>query len=444
MSAIIIPSKNIFSKDYNPVIDNKIDKIEINTNQVKIIIDKDNLSYGETIKTAPFVNNGNADYTVDGSTTYQNSNKSSSDDSAQIQNGTLNVTKYFRLVSYSEMKLGFLSIPIKIYVKTFENDNKLIKSLNGGESIQYNSSYGSTEYSVSGSWTYTGNPLNLLLSNIEYTVGNSQGVTNKAGNIIDDNLTNAPDNQVSVTSDNKIKYHFQFSTTFKPENSYLGQQVSLSVNNDVILDNKTQKGNFVKKTDENGDYFETTLTVLCSRRIVSLINADFQTGYSSISSMPNHTMTGACYLDITYNITFNVSGEMIVLSVIDLLKTIGNKNSKNFISIDNNELLQDTNTNLEQNFQVVIDEWENGKQTATITCPIADYYDENGNKVIDISTSNKMLFSEGDIVVPQIYTNKGDKPLSYNKDFTPKQFRVVGTKISKEQGGMQELTLQEV
>ena len=79
-----------------------------------------------------------------------------------------------------------------------------------------------------------------------------------------------------------------------------------------------------------------------------------------------------------------------------------------------------------------------------ITCPIADFYDTNGNKVIDTSISGKMLFDIGDIVIPYNYTNQGDKPVAYNKDFTPKQFKVVGTQISMKQGVTQELTLQEV
>lgn len=93
--------------------------------------------------------------------------------------------------------------------------------------------------------------------------------------------------------------------------------------------------------------------------------------------------------------------------------------------------------------QNIIDGYKNGKQTAKISCAVDDYYDENGNKIIDTATSDKPLFDIDDIVIPYVYTNKGDKPLSYNKDFTPKQFRVVGTKISDRQGGMQELTLLE-
>lgn len=58
--------------------------------------------------------------------------------------------------------------------------------------------------------------------------------------------------------------------------------------------------------------------------------------------------------------------------------------------------------------------------------------------------SKKMIFEIGDIVIPYTYTNKGDIPISYNRDLTQKKFRVIGTSILKKQGVQQVLTLQEV
>ena len=108
-------------------------------------------------------------------------------------------------------------------------------------------------------------------------------------------------------------------------------------------------------------------------------------------------------------------------------------------------MIQSTNTpTQESKYQEIIDKWKDGKQTATIACPIVDFYDTNGNKVIDTSVGDKMLFDIGDIVIPYTYTNQGDKPISYNKNFTPKRFKVVGVGISKQQGGAQELTLQAI
>lgn len=143
--------------------------------------------------------------------------------------------------------------------------------------------------------------------------------------------------------------------------------------------------------------------------------------------------------------TFYVQGDYIENS--DDLISYGN--GMNLVNLSSSELLQDgaksSNKRMSKFLaENILNSYKNGKQTAVISCPVANYYDENGNKVIDISTSGKMLFHEGDIVIPYVYTNQGDRPLSYNKDFTPKQFKVIGTKLSKLQGGMQELTLQEV
>lgn len=122
---------------------------------------------------------------------------------------------------------------------------------------------------------------------------------------------------------------------------------------------------------------------------------------------------------------------------------VGNGNK--VFSFDGNELIQTTNTpTQESKYQSIIDKWESGKQTAIITCPITDYYDLTGSKVINVNTGSKMVFDIGDIVIPFCYTNHGDKPISYNKNFAPKQFKVVGTSISKKQGIQQTLTLQEI
>ncbi len=208
------------------------------------------------------------------------------------------------------------------------------------------------------------------------------------------------------------------------------------------------------------------------------------------------------------------------------VRSYGNGN-KPFVVNENKSKLLQTNTknkNVTQGkylSESIIDKWKYGKQTATITCAITDYYDEEGNEIIspninirikclqkenpsigfyrltfqEIETraldgkeiiiqvnqiEEKLIVSKynvetgifnafsffpvikagetyivsnirfpaifhiGDIVIPYRYTNQGDKPLSYNKDFTPKQFKVVGTKLITNQGVSQELTLQEV
>jgi hypothetical protein len=65
-----------------------------------------------------------------------------------------------------------------------------------------------------------------------------------------------------------------------------------------------------------------------------------------------------------------------------------------------------------------------------ILCSISDYYDQNGNKVIDTNDTTpnpKMLFEEFDLVIPYIFNAKGkDEPMSVDKQNVAKTFVVVG------------------
>ena len=92
------------------------------------------------------------------------------------------------------------------------------------------------------------------------------------------------------------------------------------------------------------------------------------------------------------------------------------------------------------------EEYARGKETATIRCSIADYYDESGNKVIAIDNSTKkMFFEEGDQVIPMVYGADGqDHAMSLYKNGSPKVFNVLGSKIYYDGAVWQELSLQEV
>lgn len=94
-------------------------------------------------------------------------------------------------------------------------------------------------------------------------------------------------------------------------------------------------------------------------------------------------------------------------------------------------------------FADVKDKYANGKETATLRCSIADYYDGNGVK--RISKDEAQIFSIYDKVQPMICGANGqDTPMSKNKDGLPKEFQVLSTKIFFDGAVWQELTLQEV
>jgi hypothetical protein len=92
----------------------------------------------------------------------------------------------------------------------------------------------------------------------------------------------------------------------------------------------------------------------------------------------------------------------------------------------------------------VLTQYAKGKETATLLCDIANYYNESGEKVIDTKT-NKMSFRLHDQVIPYVFGENGqDKPMSKYQDGSAKVFEVVGSNIIYDGAVWQELNLQEI
>jgi hypothetical protein len=163
------------------------------------------------------------------------------------------------------------------------------------------------------------------------------------------------------------------------------------------------------------------------------------------------------YVPKEIKLSFN--GDTIGIDLNDKTVYINGQTAKKVHSVDGNELMQTDNywlptgeSAIERSYGKTQEEYSNGKETATIRCSIADYYeaDKDGfptkNKVISIDKSTgRMLFKEYDIVIPMVYGADGkDRPMSKYKDGTPKQFRVLGVKPYYNGAVWQELYLQEI
>lgn len=121
-------------------------------------------------------------------------------------------------------------------------------------------------------------------------------------------------------------------------------------------------------------------------------------------------------------------------------------------SIDSNELIQTTTYKdmptqpiSQYIYKQIKNNWEQGKETATIKCSIGEYYDDNGNLVI--STKNNelpMLFNIKDKVIPYIaVANGGTEPLSKKLNGNPKIFKITQIRPYFDGAFWQELQLQE-
>lgn len=111
-----------------------------------------------------------------------------------------------------------------------------------------------------------------------------------------------------------------------------------------------------------------------------------------------------------------------------------------------------------QNYQSVLTEYANGKETATLLCDINDNYEyDGGEKVIGIDGKNKMSFDLYDEVIPMVwraeptYDEKGfasivnkDVPISTYADGSPKVFKVIRVKPFYNGAVWQEIEIQEV
>lgn len=397
MAVIQIPSKNIFSIDNPKIIDNIIDKIEINTNNTKIIVDKDGLSYTETVGT-PMNIVGNY-YEIADAQNYSINRKSSDESIVSIIEGSNARNATFQLLLYTEMRLGYLTIPIKIYKNTYSD--KYITDIYYGVDqenqprIEYTSLYNEAEIPTTGQWRYQDTSQKYPSANdsVTFTIGSPSSARQTNGKILLDNLTDNTDNQVTQ-SENTINYHYKITPSFRPSGATTS--VNLSAENNISLEDKTRvtQSRFTKGKDEQGDYFYIELTILCSRQITTLINPDYEMPYYTRGSIPNpHTLSGSSYIDVTSNVSFTFHGETIQLDVGELLKYVGKENGTNVFSVDTNELVQQSNTPLLEKYEKILEAYKDGKETATILCSIDNYYTAKKDKAISIEP-NSIAFSE--------------------------------------------------
>lgn len=101
---------------------------------------------------------------------------------------------------------------------------------------------------------------------------------------------------------------------------------------------------------------------------------------------------------------------------------------------------------VQSSYNEIIREWKNGKEVATLSCAVDDYYTHYGVKEIDKSgKTGKMLFSIGDIVVPYIFGANGKEiPMSKYKDGLPKQFKIIKSGVQYAGSPRSEILIQEI
>jgi hypothetical protein len=418
--AIIIPSRNIYDKNHNKIRDNVIDNVEIDGSEVV----PDN-HYDEVVATLSKVITEDMVFTEENS----ESNRVNAD-KYEYSSGS-GMSGYRQgVVAYMHIQAIYAIIDIEIDRKS--SVSSIINKIKTSQSKDENGYYiPDIKYTSSGD-TYT-QDISAIYSYSGFSSFNDGKLSN----------FNRDDSSLVVSSGNlslvKIPYTYSRGT------STAGLEATI-------------KSDITDKTDIVGiDVTETEyaysmkLTCLVGTKIDEM-SAD--SGSISIyEAFPtNLTLMGKSTYQYPKQVDITFYGNTIGIDLVD--KTVKIGSGKHPFSIGgNNELLQTSNyidtvqcKAIDTDYNNTLTKYSNGKETATILCSISDYYDESKNKVIAIDNStNKMCFRMYDIVEPYVFGANGqDKPLSKNKDGSPKQFQVLGVKPIYDGAVWQELTLQEV
>ena len=144
-------------------------------------------------------------------------------------------------------------------------------------------------------------------------------------------------------------------------------------------------------------------------------------------------------------IQWEIFGDVIVADYENKELTITEENitptDDGVYRIEGSEILQ----RIGRRYDSVIKAYANGKKTATLTVAFGDYYDHSTGD-LKISVGNNALpmgFSIYDRVIPYVFSAKGDKPLSTDKDGTPTEFVVLQVEPFYDGSTLQKIYLQE-
>lgn len=412
--AIIIPSRNIYEKNHNKIRDNVIDNVEIDAKNVVA----DN-KYDEVVNTQ--------ELGIGFNDIVNGEEEAKFNQRVDVYlNGTLEYVSY----AYAYMQASYIkdvnfNIPILI-------DNHFIQSIKDltSKNDETNEEETNIKYTI-----YGKKREGIVKGSIEIKQGNDLSVSLE-------NVEFIPEKESDITA---LSFPTMVSITAK---CFRQPNISSTIEVKDIDISTIHKTKIVEDTENDAWTFETPISILCGLKVASF-KEDYFNGVAPTSYTKESIGVYEEYIPTEISITFY--GNTIGIDLVDKTVKIGSGNHPFSIG-GSNELLQTSNyidtvqhKAIDTDYNNTLTKYSNGKETATILCSISDYYDESKNKVIAIDNANKMCFRMYDIVEPYVFGADGkDKPLSRNKDGSPKQFQVLGVKPIYDGAVWQELTLQEV
>lgn len=445
--AIIIPSKNIYGDIENPKIrDNRIENIS-----VEVVTITPNNTYNQTIYNEQlFVSNDTEE-----ETTEQVAVTSAPRDTNDYGILGVGVKTVFKKTTIKELiipKAQNNRVITKVYegknkngnpniniskgaVKTTITNAKVSRSFkassltNGTFSFDVFENLGKDEI-LSVSETENSNSINGFT--IRLVARNQVGSDGSTPSWDNATITQAENNQNTITGE----YYYISSNSTSSLLKTLTENYS-SIETDLAS---------VKVVDNGDSYSLSNLEFITERTTFFVASANNY--YGASSNLPNYSFPSllAKIEQKVSSLEISINGNAlgIELATNYIPYGVGGKP----ISLSGSEILQETTkTNgiatSKHLSNMVLSQYSNGKETATLLCDINNYYNEDGSIAIEKSGFVK-VFRIGDIVLPMVFGANGqDRPMSTYKDGTPKYFKVVGTRVFFDGAVWQELTLQE-
>lgn len=402
MTPILIPSKNIYKKQYEKLIDNFVDLVNVKTFDYKIALQ---------------------DKTV--FSIYTSSGFSEIDDT--YSNIKFETKEYVAGIGQTEYHISRAYASIKPYTYSAQftipkDENKeFVTQLT---ELKFDAICSVTRGNAKATSGYRNGVATIF--DIEYTTRNTETIT-----VID----------------------FPVSVTSTVDNLFLPTSVKAELPSEI--------GNTKFEVQEKPSQYIVTVSFVCGGTNIKLTT----TRVTDDKTLQNadYPASGTYEIIIPQQLNVSINGISQVVSFENATESFGDILSKNAFNIgENNYLLQkqsvyfpnpDDETEtipIAETFADILEIYKNGKKKLTLLCDINDYYyydatkpDKKGSIAISRNLT-RLTFKEYDEVIPMIKLANGDYvPIAKNEDGTPMVFVVLAIRVFYDGVVWQELTLQQ-